>query len=52
LAELRSLQDWVVRFGASRAEGVAEVAAVGGFVKQYNVVVDPRAVQRSLNAFV
>ena len=41
LAELRSLQDWVVRFGASRAEGVAEVAGVGGFVKQYNVVVDP-----------
>ena len=41
LAELRSLQDWVVRFGASRAEGVAEVADVGGFVKQYNVVVDP-----------
>ncbi|MBN8964828.1 MAG: efflux RND transporter permease subunit, partial [Rhizobiales bacterium] len=41
LAELRSLQDWVVRFGASRAEGVAEVASVGGFVKQYNVVVDP-----------
>jgi Cu(I)/Ag(I) efflux system membrane protein CusA/SilA len=41
LAELRSLQDWVVRFGASRAEGVAEVASVGGFVKQYNVVIDP-----------
>ncbi|MCJ2024305.1 efflux RND transporter permease subunit [Methylobacterium sp. J-067] len=41
LAELRSLQDWVVRFGASRAEGVAEVAGVGGFVKQYTVVVDP-----------
>jgi Cu(I)/Ag(I) efflux system membrane protein CusA/SilA len=41
LAELRSLQDWVVRFAASRAEGVAEVAGVGGFVKQYNVVVDP-----------
>lgn len=41
LAELRSLQDWVVRFGASRAAGVAEVAGVGGFVKQYNVVVDP-----------
>jgi copper/silver efflux system protein len=41
LAELRSLQDWVIRFGASRAEGVAEVAGVGGFVKQYNVVVDP-----------
>ncbi|WP_201860708.1 efflux RND transporter permease subunit [Microvirga soli] len=42
LAELRSLQDWVIRFAASKGEGVAEVASVGGFVKQYNVVVDPR----------
>ena len=42
LAELRSLQDWTVRFAASKAQGVAEVASVGGFVKQYNVVVDPR----------
>jgi Cu(I)/Ag(I) efflux system membrane protein CusA/SilA len=42
LAELRSLQDWTIRFGASKAEGVAEVASVGGFVKQYNIVVDPR----------
>jgi Cu(I)/Ag(I) efflux system membrane protein CusA/SilA len=41
LAELRSLQDWVIRFVASKAEGVAEVASVGGFVKQYNIVVDP-----------
>ncbi len=41
LAELRSLQDWVVRFAASRAEGVAEVASVGGFVKQYAIIVDP-----------
>jgi len=41
LAELRSLQDWVVRFGASRADGVSEVASVGGFVKQYSVTVDP-----------
>jgi len=41
LAELRSLQDWEIRFGLSKAEGVAEVASVGGFVKQYNVVVDP-----------
>ena len=41
LAELRSLQDWVVRYGASRAEGVSEVASVGGFVKQYSVTVDP-----------
>ncbi|SKA28508.1 Cu(I)/Ag(I) efflux system membrane protein CusA/SilA [Enhydrobacter aerosaccus] len=41
LAELRSLQDWFIRFGAAKAEGVAEVASVGGFVRQYNVVVDP-----------
>jgi Cu(I)/Ag(I) efflux system membrane protein CusA/SilA len=41
LAELRSLQDWDIRFGLAKAEGVAEVASVGGFVKQYNVVVDP-----------
>src|SRR5205085_1111145 len=41
LAELRSLQDWEIRFGLAKAEGVAEVAGVGGFVKQYNVVVDP-----------
>jgi Cu(I)/Ag(I) efflux system membrane protein CusA/SilA len=42
LAELRSLQDWKIRFAVARGEGVAEVASVGGFVKQYNVVVDPR----------
>jgi len=42
LAELRSLQDWTIRYGIAKAEGVAEVASVGGFVKQYNVVVDPR----------
>jgi len=41
LAELRSLQDWYIRFALAKAEGVAEVASVGGFVKQYNVVVDP-----------
>ncbi len=41
LAELRSLQDWVVRFGVSKADGVSEVASVGGFVKQYSIVVDP-----------
>jgi Cu(I)/Ag(I) efflux system membrane protein CusA/SilA len=41
LAELRSLQDWVVRFGVSKSEGVSEVASVGGFVKQYSIVVDP-----------
>ncbi len=41
LAELRSTQDWQVRYAVAKAEGVAEVASVGGFVKQYSVVVDP-----------
>lgn len=41
LAELRSLQDWHIRFGVAKADGVAEVASVGGYVKQYSVVVDP-----------
>jgi copper/silver efflux system protein len=41
LADLRSMQDWEVRFALSKAQGVAEVASVGGFVKQYSVVVDP-----------
>ncbi|MFA5957031.1 efflux RND transporter permease subunit [Hyphomicrobium sp.] len=48
LADLRSMQDWDVRFGLSKAEGVAEVAGVGGFVKQYNVIVDPSRL-RALN---
>jgi copper/silver efflux system protein len=48
LADLRSLQDWNVRYAIAKAEGVAEVASVGGFVKQYNVVVDPGRL-RSLN---
>src|SRR5437588_2050743 len=42
LAELRSIQDWYVRYGLAKAEGVAEIASVGGFVKQYNVVIDPQ----------
>jgi Cu(I)/Ag(I) efflux system membrane protein CusA/SilA len=42
LAELRTLQDWYVRFGLTKAQGVAEVASVGGFVKTYAVTVDPR----------
>ena len=41
LAELRSIQDWFIRFQLTKASGVAEVASVGGFVKQYQVVVDP-----------
>ncbi|CCB64712.1 MULTISPECIES: efflux RND transporter permease subunit [unclassified Hyphomicrobium] len=48
LADLRSMQDWEVRYGLSKAEGVAEVASVGGFVKQYSVVVDPSRL-RSFN---
>lgn len=40
LADLRSLQDWQMRFGIAKAEGVAEVASAGGFVKQYAVVID------------
>src|SRR6266436_1743451 len=41
LAELRAIQDWFIRYQLTKAEGVAEVASVGGFVKQYQVVVDP-----------
>jgi Cu(I)/Ag(I) efflux system membrane protein CusA/SilA len=41
LAELRSLQDWYLRYYLQAVPGVAEVAAVGGFVKQYQVNVDP-----------
>ncbi len=41
LAELRTTQDWQVRYAVAKAEGVAEVASVGGFVKQYSIVVDP-----------
>jgi len=41
LQELRSLQDWNVRYSLSSVPGVAEVASVGGFVKQYQVNVDP-----------
>ncbi|MBN9554094.1 MAG: efflux RND transporter permease subunit [Alphaproteobacteria bacterium] len=41
LAELRSIQDWFVRFQLNAAGGVAEVASIGGFVKQYQVIVDP-----------
>ena len=45
LAELRSLQDWLIRFHLTEVEGVAEVASVGGFEKQYQIVVDPRKLQ-------
>src|SRR5258707_4760410 len=45
LAELRSLQDWTVRYALTKADGVAEVASLGGFVRQYQVIVDPRKLQ-------
>src|SRR5215467_7288086 len=41
LAELRSIQDWYLRYQLASVEGVSEVASVGGFVKQYQVTVDP-----------
>ena len=46
LAELRSLQDWYLRYPLQTVPGVSEVASVGGFVKQYQVEVDPNALLR------
>ncbi|MBK7842920.1 MAG: efflux RND transporter permease subunit [Bdellovibrionales bacterium] len=44
-ADLRSLQDWLIRFQLQSVQGVAEVAPVGGFVKQYQVKIDPTKLQ-------
>ncbi len=41
LAELRTIQDWYLRYQLTKAHGVSEVASVGGFVQQYQVTVDP-----------
>ena len=41
LAGLRSIQDWYLRYQLASVEGVSEVASIGGFVKQYQVTVDP-----------
>jgi len=41
LSQLRSLQDWFLKYELQAVEGVAEVATIGGFVKQYQVVLDP-----------
>src|SRR5689334_1572913 len=41
LAELRSLQDWTLRYALSSVPGVAEVASIGGYEKQYQVTLDP-----------
>ena len=45
LDELRSIQDWQVRYALLSADGVAEVASVGGFVREYQVDVDPDAMR-------
>ena len=52
LNELRSIQDWYVRYGLLSADGISEVASVGGFVQEYQIDVDPdamRAYNVSLN---
>ncbi|MFQ5446469.1 MAG: efflux RND transporter permease subunit [Saprospiraceae bacterium] len=43
--ELRTIQDFYVRYGLSAAEGVSEVASIGGFVKEYQIDVDPDAMK-------
>ncbi len=45
LAELRSIQDFYVKYALSSVEGVSEVASIGGFVREYQVDVDPNALQ-------
>ena len=41
LADLRALQDWYLRYQLETVPGVAEVASIGGFVRQYQVNLDP-----------
>ena len=45
LEELRTVQDWYVRYGLLAAEGVSEVASVGGFVREYQIDVNPDAMR-------
>lgn len=45
-SDLRSMQDWLLKFQLQSVPGVAEVAAVGGFVKQYQIKVDPTKLQQ------
>jgi Cu(I)/Ag(I) efflux system membrane protein CusA/SilA len=42
LADTRTIQDWNLKFALAKAGGVAEIASAGGFVRQYNVVLDPQ----------
>lgn len=46
LSQLRSIQDWYLRYPLQTVKGVSEVASVGGYVKQYQVEVDPNALLR------
>ncbi len=48
LSELRSIQDWFLRYELETIPGVSEVAAIGGMVKQYQVVIDPVLLRREL----
>lgn len=53
LSELRSIQDWFLKYELSAVPGVAEVASIGGFVKQYQITLDPnklRAYNLSISA--
>ncbi len=43
--ELRTIQDFYVRYSLTSAKGVAEVASIGGFVKEYQVDIDPNAMK-------
>lgn len=45
LHELRTIQDWYVRYAIASAEGVSEVASIGGFVQEYQIDVDPDAMR-------
>ena len=45
LQELRSTQDWTVRYALQSADGVAEVASIGGYVKEYQIDVNPIAMR-------
>ncbi|MEO8453091.1 MAG: CusA/CzcA family heavy metal efflux RND transporter, partial [Gemmatimonadota bacterium] len=45
LSQLRSIQDWQLRYDLQQVPGVAEVASIGGFVRQYQVTVDPQKLQ-------
>lgn len=48
LSELRSIQDWFLKYELESVSGVAEVATMGGMVKQYQIVIDPNVLHREL----